>query len=204
MDPTFHQTRLLRVADLAHSWNATHREYNDGLDGGFAEQNARGRSERPARDGLLRQRDVPFYYGLYATFAMGDHYFSSVLGQTFPNRFFLVAGTSFGHISNDFPTSTADDYGSPASSTCSTTPASPGRSTTTTSPFARVFVRARARSPRTSCDDRPVLRRRGERRAAAGRRTSTRPSSATSRERRAPALQRPGRPGLHRGRSSTR
>src|SRR5262249_42400490 len=32
-----------------------------------------------------------------------DHYFSDVLGPTFPNRFYMLAGTSFGHISNDTP-----------------------------------------------------------------------------------------------------
>src|SRR5262249_60654608 len=31
--------------------------------------------------------------------------FCSVLSQTFPNRFYLLAGTSFGHIRNDFPSS---------------------------------------------------------------------------------------------------
>jgi phospholipase C len=34
---------------------------------------------------------------------MADHYFASVLSQTFPNRLYLLAGTSFGHIRNDLP-----------------------------------------------------------------------------------------------------
>jgi phospholipase C len=54
--------------------------------------------------GYYDQQDLPFYYGLYKTFATSDRYFSSVLSQTFPNRFYLLAGTSFGHIRNDFPT----------------------------------------------------------------------------------------------------
>src|SRR5262249_4331982 len=37
------------------------------------------------------------------TFAVGDRYFASVQGPTDPNRFYLVAGSSFGHISNDLP-----------------------------------------------------------------------------------------------------
>src|SRR5205807_4649102 len=44
-----------------------------------------------------------FYYALYSRFAIGDRYFSSLLSQTFPNRFYLLAGTSFGHIRNDLP-----------------------------------------------------------------------------------------------------
>src|SRR5436189_6040184 len=53
--------------------------------------------------GWYDRKDLPFYYGLYSTFAISDRYFSSVLSQTFPNRFFLLAGTSFGHIRNDLP-----------------------------------------------------------------------------------------------------
>jgi phospholipase C len=56
--------------------------------------------------GYYDQRDLPFYYGLYNTFGTSDHYFASALTQTFPNRFYLLAGTSFGHIRNDFPSAT--------------------------------------------------------------------------------------------------
>jgi len=55
--------------------------------------------------GYYNQTDLPFYYSLYNTFSTGDRYFSSVLGPTFPNRFYLLAGTSFGHIANDSPPS---------------------------------------------------------------------------------------------------
>src|SRR2546428_4321019 len=53
--------------------------------------------------GFYDKRDLPFYYGLYKTFAIGDRFFCSTLTQTFPNRFYLLAGTSFGHIRNDLP-----------------------------------------------------------------------------------------------------
>ena len=51
--------------------------------------------------GYYDQTDLPFYYGLYNTFATNDHYFQSVLSQTFPNRLYLYAGTSFGVTRND-------------------------------------------------------------------------------------------------------
>src|SRR5947209_3918991 len=54
--------------------------------------------------GYYDRTDLPFYYGLDNTFATSDTYFDSVLSQTFPNRFYELAGTSFGHIRNDFPT----------------------------------------------------------------------------------------------------
>src|SRR5256885_2274549 len=42
------------------------------------------------------QRDIPFYYWLYSTFAMSDRFFSAVLGPTWPNRDYLYAATSDG------------------------------------------------------------------------------------------------------------
>jgi len=50
--------------------------------------------------GYLDEGDLPFYYGLAKTFAMGDRFFCSVLGPTYPNRFYYLAGTSDGRISN--------------------------------------------------------------------------------------------------------
>ena len=46
--------------------------------------------------GFYDQTDLPFYYFLANTFALADHNFPSVLGPTFPNRNFLVLGTSDG------------------------------------------------------------------------------------------------------------
>jgi phospholipase C len=61
--------------------------------------------------GFYDRRDLRYYYALYATFAMGDRYFASVPGPTYPNRFYLLAGTSFGHIRNDLPI--GDQYDQP-------------------------------------------------------------------------------------------
>ncbi len=46
---------------------------------------------------------LPFYYGVARTFGIGDRYFASVPGPTYPNRYYLVAGTSFGHVDNTLP-----------------------------------------------------------------------------------------------------
>jgi len=37
------------------------------------------------------------------TFAIADHYHASVASSTYPNRMYMIAGTSFGHIINDTP-----------------------------------------------------------------------------------------------------
>jgi phospholipase C len=98
----FHKTTYCEVKDLDHSWNGTHNEYDGGAMDGFTAANADPLDPTGSRAmGYYDQTDVPFYYGMYNTFATGDRYFASVLTQTFPNRLYLLAGTSFGHISND-------------------------------------------------------------------------------------------------------
>ena len=102
--PAFHKTNYCEVADLDHSWNGTHRQWNNGAMDGFTATNAVAADPTGSRTmGYYDQRDLPFYYGLYSTFGTSDHYFASALTQTFPNRFYLLAGTSFGHIRNDLP-----------------------------------------------------------------------------------------------------
>ena len=101
----FHKTDYCEVADLDHSWNGAHAEYDNGAMDGFTKANAVPADPTGSRTmGYYDQRDLPYYYALYNTFATSDRYFSSTLTQTFPNRFYLLAGTSFGHIRNDFPT----------------------------------------------------------------------------------------------------
>jgi phospholipase C len=99
----FHKTSYCEVFDLDHSWKGTHNEVHNGLMDGFTNQN-----KNPGLDpnghrtmGYYDSSDLPIYYGLLSTFATGDRYFSSVQSQTFPNRLYLLAGSSFGHIRND-------------------------------------------------------------------------------------------------------
>ena len=113
----FHQTRYCEVRDLDHSWSGTHREWNNGAMDGFTAQNAASTDPSGTRAmGYYDRTDLPFYYALYKKFSTGDRYFSSALTQTFPNRFYLLAATSFGHIRNDFPVVPATDW-SPAGGT---------------------------------------------------------------------------------------
>jgi phospholipase C len=98
----FHQTAYCEVADLDHSWNGTHNEVNGGAMDGFTAANVDPNDPTGSRAmGYYDQTDLPFYYALYSAFATGDRYFCSALTQTFPNRLYLLAGTSFGHIRND-------------------------------------------------------------------------------------------------------
>jgi phospholipase C len=106
----FHKTSLCETSDLNHSWNGTHQEWDNGEMDGFTAANDISSGNAGTTDptgsrtmGYYDQTDLPFYYSLYKTFATDDRYFSSVLGPTFPNRFYLLAATSFGHIQNDAP-----------------------------------------------------------------------------------------------------
>jgi phospholipase C len=47
--------------------------------------------------GFYNQDDLPYYYDLATFFATSDSWHSPILANTFPNRFYLMAGTSFGH-----------------------------------------------------------------------------------------------------------
>jgi len=119
---SFHDNRRCAGPDLDHSWFQTHQEVNflrptetfrDPKSDGFVrvnditEQHDNG-VENPTDDqtmGFYTQDDIPFYYDLAQKFALGDRYFAAVLGPTFPNRSYLLAATSFGHLttSDTFP-----------------------------------------------------------------------------------------------------
>ena len=106
------------VPDLDHSWFGTHREANflrpndtltDFLANGFVRVNDLTEQldngvESPTDDatiGYYTQSDLPFYYDLAADFAISDRHFASVSGPTFPNRSYLMAATSFGHLTTN-------------------------------------------------------------------------------------------------------
>jgi phospholipase C len=107
----FHQTDYCGLADLDHSWTGAHAEFDVGAMDGFTKRNVDPTDPTGARAmGYFDHTDLPYYYALYNTFATSDRYFSDVLGPTFPNRFYLLAGTSFGHITNDIPPNLVGGY----------------------------------------------------------------------------------------------
>jgi phospholipase C len=113
----FHGTDYCVLTDLNHDWVGTHQEINYAapnatrrlsLNDGFvlvndASNQPDQEGESPTDDATMsfyNEDDLGFYYDLAKTFAISDRYFSSVLGPTFPNRSYLLAATSFGHLSN--------------------------------------------------------------------------------------------------------
>ena len=102
----YHETSLCASIDLNHSWAGTHEEYDGGTMQGFTKANANPIDPSGKRAmGYYTEADIPFYYSLFDTFAIGDRYFSSLMGPTQPNRFYLYSGTSFGRTKNGLPPS---------------------------------------------------------------------------------------------------
>ena len=94
----YHESQLC-IEDVAHSWNASHLQYDEGKNDGFVLTNDPN-GERAL--GYFDGSDLPFYWDLYSTFAMSDHHHCSMLGGTYPNRWYYLSATSFGMTSNDF------------------------------------------------------------------------------------------------------
>jgi phospholipase C len=114
----FHDSRRCVAPDLNHSWFPTHQEANylnpdntlgQSLSDGFVRVNDLTEQidngmESPTDDQTMsfyNQNEIPFYYDLAQKFAISDRHFSSVLGPTFPNRSYLLAATSFGHLTTN-------------------------------------------------------------------------------------------------------
>jgi phospholipase C len=92
------------------SWSAAHAQWADGKMTGFvtATEDAVPDGDKTAAMGYWTEQDLPFYHGLARTFPLADHWFSSCLGPTFPNRRFLLAGTAHGLI-DDLPFNILDN-----------------------------------------------------------------------------------------------
>jgi phospholipase C len=95
----------------SQSWHAAHHQWDEGKCDGFVTSTqvvvpAGGAVDAAECEGAgaavamgyWSGDDLPFYYGLARTFPLADHWFSSCLGPTFPNRRFLIAGTAHGLI----------------------------------------------------------------------------------------------------------
>lgn len=105
--------------DTNHEWTGSHVQFDDGKMDGFYETNHLDKGEvMPNPETALRdgeramtwydERELPYYYALAKAFGLGDHYFASLLGPTWPNRMYLFAATSFGYAENRaFPDLTA-------------------------------------------------------------------------------------------------
>jgi len=84
----------LSTPDIDHSWGAVHSEWNGGAMDGFYT------TDGIDCMGYYTAAELPFYYSLFDDSALCANYFCSLLGPTWPNRFYFAAGTSGGITTN--------------------------------------------------------------------------------------------------------
>jgi phospholipase C len=84
----------LSTPDIPHGWDAMHDEYNTGAMDGF--YTTAGIDAM----GYYTARQLPYYYSLFEDSTLCTNFFSGQMGPTWPNRFYLAAGTSGGITTN--------------------------------------------------------------------------------------------------------
>jgi phospholipase C len=92
----YHETDTCQPGGVDQSWDTSHLQYRNGTNQGFAEANGGAASM-----GYFDRDEIPFYWSLGSTYPICDRYFCSVMGQTYPNRRFMMAGTAFGLVNSD-------------------------------------------------------------------------------------------------------
>jgi len=87
-----------RTINPPHSWEASHAQFDGGRLDAFVRSAERARCEAPRQAISYFDRErLPILYALADQYTICDHWFSSVMGPTWPNRFYLHAATSWAH-----------------------------------------------------------------------------------------------------------
>lgn len=98
-----HPTDIFEHVDPPHGWASCHLQFNLGENNGFvveAEDKNPGFGEEVM--GYYVRDQLPVLYGLVDNFTLCDRWFASVMGPTWPNRFYLHACSANGQKDN-FP-----------------------------------------------------------------------------------------------------
>jgi phospholipase C len=92
-------------ADPPHGWDASHRQWNEGRNDGFVREHAArvGAELGPQVMAYQDRSTSPVSYALADHYTICQRWFASVMGPTWPNRFYSLAASSDGNRSNDFP-----------------------------------------------------------------------------------------------------
>lgn len=91
----------LQPADPPHGWDACHLQWNLGANDGFVIEHELEHPESFAEVmGYHVRSQLPVLYALADEYVLFDHWYASVMGPTWPNRFYLHAASSGGMQSN--------------------------------------------------------------------------------------------------------
>lgn len=98
-----HHMMNLEPEDPPHQWDAVHTQWNLGDMDGFVQASLDENPNHPGYDevmGYYLREQVPIHHALADAYALPNAYFCSVLGGTWPNRFYLHGATSEGQQQN--------------------------------------------------------------------------------------------------------
>jgi phospholipase C len=84
----------LGTPDIPHDWGSVHGQWDEGAMDGFMTHSGIWAM------GYYTATELPFYYSLFDSATLCGNFFCSLLGPTWPNRFYLMAGTSGGITTN--------------------------------------------------------------------------------------------------------
>jgi phospholipase C len=91
----------LCVPDPAHGWEASHVQFNNGAMDGFLTTHQEDHPGDLGAMQYLTRELMPVSYALADEYAICDRWFCSVMGPTWPNRYFWMSGQSMGMQNND-------------------------------------------------------------------------------------------------------
>ena len=98
----FHMPATCQLSSQpSQEWTASHVAYDGGKNDGFVRAPISFNDSTPVGPvamGYWTGQDLPFTYSLAQAFPIADRWFCSVLGQTDPNRRYLIAATSSGMV----------------------------------------------------------------------------------------------------------
>jgi phospholipase C len=99
------QMALRCVADPPHGFDSSHNQVNNGANDGFVREHAMrvGNEHGDEVMGYHVREQLPFLYALADEFALCQSWHCSVLGPTWPNRFYLNSAQSNGRKNNTVP-----------------------------------------------------------------------------------------------------
>ena len=80
----------------SQEWEASHTAWDNGRMRGFVKAQPDSGTAAGVAMGYWTGDDLPFTYSLASVFPLADRWFCSLLGQTDPNRRYVIAGTSAG------------------------------------------------------------------------------------------------------------
>jgi phospholipase C len=91
--------------DPPHGWDAAHAQWNNGANDGFVIAHQLDHQSMTAIEPMqyLTRNELPVSWKLADQYATADRWFCSVMGPTWPNRFYWHTGTSKGLKSNVIP-----------------------------------------------------------------------------------------------------